>query len=203
MMWTMSAPGDSELPPSAAPGRQASISSDGPESFPGCPARGPSARGPRRTAAREASAAAKAATPAPAHSNGRPPADSRKLARAVPAKATPKRPARRTAKPAVAVEPAPRQGFESEGERTSRPVQPPGGRSWSHSAAEIVGELAKAGSSTGERLLKDVAVAAAALLSPLCILPRNAEPSRLRSGAGGGPNADRVDPLGRIGPAGP
>ncbi len=156
MMWTMSAPGDSELPPSAAPGRQASISSDGPGVLSRLPRTRPQRSSPRRTAAREASAAAKAATPAPAHSNGRPPADSRKLARAVPAKATPKRPARRTAKPAVAVEPAPRQGFECEGERTSRSVQPPGGAELVASAAEIVGELAKAGLSTGERLLKDV-----------------------------------------------
>ena len=51
---------------------------------------------------------------------------------------------------------APRQGFECEGERASGPVQPPGGAELVASAAEIVGELAKAGLSTGERLLKDV-----------------------------------------------
>jgi len=35
-------------------------------------------------------------------------------------------------------------------------VQPPGGTELVASAAEIIGELAKAGLSTGERVLKDV-----------------------------------------------
>jgi hypothetical protein len=52
-------------------------------------------------------------------------------------------------------EPAPAQGFECEGESDGA-VQPPGGAELIASAAEIVGELAKAGLSTGERLLKDV-----------------------------------------------
>jgi hypothetical protein len=52
-------------------------------------------------------------------------------------------------------EPAPRQGFECEGE-TDGAVAPPGGAELVSAAAEIVGELAKAGLSTGERLLKDV-----------------------------------------------
>jgi hypothetical protein len=56
----------------------------------------------------------------------------------------------------VAAEPAPRQGFECEGERTSGSVHPPGGAELVASAAEIVGEIAKAGILTGERLLKDV-----------------------------------------------
>jgi hypothetical protein len=51
---------------------------------------------------------------------------------------------------------APRQGFESDGERATATVHPPGGAELVASAAEIVGELAKAGLSTGERLLKDV-----------------------------------------------
>ncbi|HTA32334.1 MAG TPA: hypothetical protein VK721_02835 [Solirubrobacteraceae bacterium] len=51
---------------------------------------------------------------------------------------------------------APRQGFECEGERASGTVHPPGGAELVASAAEIVGEIAKAGLSTGERLLKDV-----------------------------------------------
>jgi hypothetical protein len=51
---------------------------------------------------------------------------------------------------------APRQGFESDGETTRAPVQPPGGAELVATAAEIVAELAKAGVSTGERLLKDV-----------------------------------------------
>jgi hypothetical protein len=49
----------------------------------------------------------------------------------------------------------PRQGFESEMDRASGPVQPPGGAELVASAAEIIGELAKAGLSTGERLLRD------------------------------------------------
>jgi len=53
------------------------------------------------------------------------------------------------------LERAPRQGFESESERPSGPVQPPGGAELMASAAEIVGEIAKAGISAGERLLKD------------------------------------------------
>jgi len=50
----------------------------------------------------------------------------------------------------------PRQGFASDGERVSGPVQPPGGAELIATAAEIVSELAKAGVSTGERLIKDV-----------------------------------------------
>ena len=50
----------------------------------------------------------------------------------------------------------PRQGFECDGDTASGAVQPPGGAELVASAAEIVGELAKAGLSTGERLLKDV-----------------------------------------------
>lgn len=52
-------------------------------------------------------------------------------------------------------EPAPRQGFECEGDADGA-VAPPGGAELVSAAAEIVGELAKAGLSTGERLLKDV-----------------------------------------------
>jgi hypothetical protein len=68
------------------------------------------------------------------------------------------RAAKRAATPRPAIplqEPAPRQGFECESE-TDGAVQPPGGAELVASAAEIVGELAKAGLSTGERLLKDV-----------------------------------------------
>ncbi len=53
-------------------------------------------------------------------------------------------------------EPAPRQGFESEGDAPGGSLHPPGGVELVASAAELVGELAKAGVSTGERLLKDV-----------------------------------------------
>jgi hypothetical protein len=52
-------------------------------------------------------------------------------------------------------EQVPRQGFESEMDRASGPVQPPGGAELVTSAVEIVGELARAGLSRGERLLRD------------------------------------------------
>jgi hypothetical protein len=51
---------------------------------------------------------------------------------------------------------APRQGFEAESENLSGSVQPPGNAEFIASAAEAVGELAKAGLSTGERVLRDV-----------------------------------------------
>jgi hypothetical protein len=53
-------------------------------------------------------------------------------------------------------EPAPRQGFESEGDNASGPVQPPGATELVSSAAELAGELAKAGVTGGARLLKDL-----------------------------------------------
>lgn len=58
--------------------------------------------------------------------------------------------------PVRTYEPAPRQGFEAEGERASGPVQPPGGAELVASAAEIVGEIAKAGLSAGERAVRDL-----------------------------------------------
>jgi hypothetical protein len=51
---------------------------------------------------------------------------------------------------------APRQGFDCEGDSARGPVQPPGGIELVASVAEIVGDVAKAGLSTGERLLKDI-----------------------------------------------
>jgi hypothetical protein len=57
---------------------------------------------------------------------------------------------------AAGLAPAPRQGFEGDGERPSGPVQPPGGAELVASAAEIVSEVTKAGIAVGERLLKDV-----------------------------------------------
>ncbi len=126
----------------------------------------PQRSSPRRAAARKATAAAQAATAAPDRSNGRPAARSQN-----PAARGSRRPAAerssagsqrarsaggRTAATSATGEPVPRQGFECESDRASGPVQPPGGAELVASAAEIVGELAKAGLSTGERLLKDV-----------------------------------------------
>jgi hypothetical protein len=126
----------------------------------------------RRAAARKATTktATKAATApsAGAGSNGRPAADVREAAApstakrrpaAAPRSAPAKRAggsAKRKAPKLDRAPPVPRQGFECEGERASGPVHPPGGTELVASAAEIVGELAKAGLSTGERLFKDV-----------------------------------------------
>lgn len=124
----------------------------------------PQRSSPRRAAARASTAAAKrprkpveakvpAAKRAGKRTNahgpateppGKPPAAEKRRA------ASPKRPF------TPIDDPAPRQGFECDGETTSGSVQPPGGAELVASAAEIVGELAKAGLSTGERLLKDV-----------------------------------------------
>ena len=107
--------------------------------------------------------------------------------------------------PAAAQEPAPRQGFECESDESTGSLQPPGGTELVASAAELVGELAKAGFSRGERLLKDVF---SRLPGPELPAPRRA---RRRSGedrrgsvylrprrapvtqvtGDGGPNADR------------
>jgi hypothetical protein len=79
----------------------------------------------------------------------------------VPRRRAAKRPAgadtvHKRTRPAAAQEPAPRQGFESESDAPSGSLQPPGGVELVASAAELVGELAKAGLSRSERLLKDV-----------------------------------------------
>jgi hypothetical protein len=70
-------------------------------------------------------------------------------------KAAARRPAARSRRPAD-TDAAPRQGFECDGETAGGSVAPPGGAELVATAAEIVGELAKAGLSTGERLFKDV-----------------------------------------------
>jgi hypothetical protein len=153
MMCAMSVPKDSERPPRATGGARAAASDETPGVLSQLPRTRPQRSSPRRAAARKATAAAGDA--AAAHSNGRPPGPAGKAAGAS-AKRAVKQPSKRTVKPAAIAEPAPRQGFECEGERTSGSVHPPGGAELVASAAEIVGELAKAGISTGERLLKDV-----------------------------------------------
>jgi hypothetical protein len=50
----------------------------------------------------------------------------------------------------------PKQGFESESDPASGPVQPPGAIELVGSAVEIVTELARGGLSAGERLLGDL-----------------------------------------------
>jgi hypothetical protein len=66
-----------------------------------------------------------------------------------------RRPSKSKAKAKHLQNPAPRQGFETEGDPVSGPVQPPGGLDLLSSAAELAGELTKSGLSTGGRLLKD------------------------------------------------
>ncbi len=121
----------------------------------------------RRAAARKASSAPTATDAVAASSNGGPapkpvgaPAPATKRSPAPAREPAPAKRARSSTKPkAVKPDPGPpvpRQGFECEGERASGPVHPPGGTELVASAAEMIGELAKAGLSTGERLFKDV-----------------------------------------------
>jgi hypothetical protein len=128
---------------------------------PSRPRKAPSKRAPAKARAGSAAAAA-APTTADAPDATAKPAKPKSRVRATrPAAATkrstaPRRAAARKARAAQADEPAPRQGFEAEGETSGRSVQPPGGAEFVATAAEIVNELAKAGVSTGERLFKDV-----------------------------------------------
>jgi hypothetical protein len=164
MMCAMSASKDSKRPASAARAAKGPSSDDGTGVLSGLPRTRPQRSSPRRAAARKATAAA---TKASAHTDGRPPARPGKAAAGATAKHSAKPPGatakravkpavKRIAKPSAVAEPAPRQGFESDSERASGSVHPPGGAELVASAAEIVGELAKAGIATGERLLKDV-----------------------------------------------
>jgi hypothetical protein len=119
----------------------------------------------RRAAARRETAAAQpadgpAATPSAGAAQAKPRTAASSLRRAsanANARTKPAKPAakRTPATPRAAEEQVPRQGFESETDRARGPVQPPGGAELVASAAEIVGELARAGLSTGERLLRD------------------------------------------------
>jgi hypothetical protein len=72
-----------------------------------------------------------------------------------PRAATKKRPAKAKVVPKRVQDPAPRQGFETEGDPSTGSVQPPGSLDLLSSAAELAGELTKSGLSTGGRLLKD------------------------------------------------
>jgi hypothetical protein len=93
---------------------------------------------------------------------------------AEPAAATPARgsrarrpaaakPARKAAKPQArnarqraVIEEVPRQGFECEEDRATGSVPPPGGAELLSTAFEALSEIAKAGVSGGERVLRDV-----------------------------------------------
>jgi hypothetical protein len=116
------------------------------------PAKARSGTAAASTAPAAPSTADTAATPAKPKSRVR----ATRPAAATKRSTTPRRPPSRKGPSSKADEPAPRQGFESEGETSGRSVQPPGGPEFVATAAEIVNELAKAGLSTGERLFKDV-----------------------------------------------
>jgi len=127
----------------------------------------------RRSAARRADAAASdaggAADTAAANGNGRAPraaprkatAGKRTAAKARKTATAPSRTKAPRAKPAKTArkhdaDAVPRQGYESVEERATGPVQPPGGTELIGTAAEIVSEIAKAGLSGGERVVRDV-----------------------------------------------
>jgi hypothetical protein len=145
---------------------QASSPADSASVLANLPRTRPQRSSARRAAARESAGAAAvselAAQSAGARSAGAAPrakgahASRTKAVRATPAKRRKAGPSRRTAASARAGEAVPRQGYESEADRARGPVQPPGGPELVASAVEIVGELAKSGLATGERLLKDV-----------------------------------------------
>jgi len=124
----------------------------------------------RRAAARKAAASngavtlAETTTPQRATGASRPAAQAKaaaapkrkpQAARSSAAKRRPRSAPKRPTAPFAGGASVPIQGFECEGESARGPVQPPGGAELVTSALEIVGELAKAGVSTGERLLRD------------------------------------------------
>jgi hypothetical protein len=110
------------------------------------PADAPAAKasGPVRDSSASASAKARRAVAKP------------RSATAAKRKGAPRRAGARAGRPPAPEDAAPRQGFECDGETAGGSVAPPGGAELVATAAEIVGELAKAGLSTGERLFKDV-----------------------------------------------
>jgi hypothetical protein len=100
---------------------------------------------PRRTAARGADAAAAAPSGRARARSAAPRARSSARSKAAGPKSA-----------AGGQRTAPVQGFECEAEATGS-VQPPGAVELVSSIAEVVSELAKAGASRGERLLRDLA----------------------------------------------
>jgi hypothetical protein len=107
----------------------------------------------RRAAARDGARAASGTRTSPARTNAT------RARNAAPSERRSARPHKPTAAKRPTPRPqqrAPEQGFECDGEATSGSVQPPGAVELLSSAAEVVSELAKAGVSRSERLLKDV-----------------------------------------------
>jgi len=117
----------------------------------------PQRASPRRAAAREATPRRTRSTRASSGSaNGPAAADTSKPPK-LPAQ--PRKRARTSARAPRrrASQAAPRQGFQSEAEAARTSIQPPGGGELLTAAVELVGELAKAGLTRGERALKDIA----------------------------------------------
>jgi hypothetical protein len=106
---------------------------------------------PRKPRAAPRTKAQPSPAPGPAASRQSPPKAKAPLK--TRAKAKPKARANTSAKRVQ--DPAPRQGFETEGDPVSGPVQPPGSVDLLSSAAELAGELTKSGLASGGRLLKD------------------------------------------------
>jgi hypothetical protein len=117
----------------------------------------PQRSSPRRVAARAAASSPANAKPAKANANAKP--TNARPAKAKPVKAKPAKAktakAKRTAGGTGREETVPRQGFEVDGDIASGSVQPPGAAELVSSAAELAGELAKAGVTGGARLFKD------------------------------------------------
>jgi hypothetical protein len=118
----------------------------------------------RRAAARTAASAPAQAQPAKAkRANAKAVAAKPAKAKATQAKPTQAKPtqakptkAKRTAGRTDREQTVPRQGFEVDGDLASGSVQPPGAAELVSAAAELAGELAKAGVSGSARLLKDL-----------------------------------------------
>jgi hypothetical protein len=145
-------------------------SADGPGILAGLPRTRPQRTSARRVASRAATpSAASTALRGRASTTPSRPASKRKETAAPTsgkARAAAKRPASKTRTHATEKaraladrststgERAPRQGFEAEPDSLG-PVQPPGSTELISSAAELAGELAKAGDNTGARVLRD------------------------------------------------
>lgn len=156
MMCTMSGPGEDQ--------HGNGVTNDGPGVLANLPRSRPQRSSARRDAARSKRLAAaergeprKATVVKSASATGAPP-----KAKASSERRTKPRPdhpttqaARRTRLKRVE-DPVPPQGFESDGEHATGAVQPPGSTELLASAAEALGEIAKFGFSTGERLLRDM-----------------------------------------------
>jgi hypothetical protein len=133
--------------PQRATARRTAARSPGPSSSE--PSDAPSLPEPSDAAASDvaATSAAKLASRGPRSRAAKAPASGTKRA---------SKPRTRSARPRPVAEEVPRQGFESEEERATGSVAPPSGIELLGTAAEALGEIAKAGLSGGERLLKDV-----------------------------------------------